>query len=265
LEKPSIVLDKVTVAYPNTPPVFNSLSLKLEGPGLIQVLGPNGSGKSTLLKTMLGLLKPLEGRVFMEGVDVTGNPSKAGRLAGYVPQLEPTEKHYPLTLWELIETECLLRCKPWPRTSSSYVKRRVERALEAVRIPRSLWHRRLNELSGGQLQRGLIARSFIHDPRILLMDEPLSSVDPAGKTELSQLIGKLSTSKLVIVTSHDPMMLLEYTRQVILISHGTITVGRPEEVFKPEILGKVYGESIIYVEKHYHIPDEHYTIARNPP
>ncbi len=238
--------------------VLHNVDLTLEGPGLVQVLGPNGAGKTTLLRTILGLVKPVRGRVLVDGVDVTGRPEAAGRLAGYVPQLEPARHHYPVTAWELVETECLIRTRPWPRLSGAPCRDRVAEALGEAGLPREAWGKPLHSLSGGQQQRTLIARALVHNPRILVMDEPLSAVDPAGKAELAEKIAALAHSRLVIVTSHDPMLLLEHTKTIVLVNRGIVAAGPPAEVLTRENLEKVYGKAILYVEQHLHIADEHH-------
>ena len=239
--------------------VIDGASFVLEGPGLVQVLGPNGAGKTTLLKTILGLIKPRRGRVYIDGVDVTGRPRAAGRYIGYVPQLTYAETHrYPVTVWELVESALLLRRKRWPRLGvGKKLREKVAEALEKTRVPQSLWNRNFWRLSGGEKQRVLIARSLVHNPVILLMDEPLSAVDPAGKKELARLIAELSKKKLVVVTSHDPVLLLEYTDKVILMNKGIMITGAPEEVLTLKNTRLVYGEAVVEVTGHIHICDEH--------
>ncbi len=256
-----IELRGVTVGYGGEP-VLRGVRLVLRGPGLVQILGPNGAGKTTLLKTMLGLIKPMEGRVFINGEDVTGRPERAGRHVGYVPQLAAAARSFPITAWELVETECLLRCARWPRLPFDELRGRVQKVLERVGLPREAWRMPLWSLSGGQRQRVLIARALVHDPEILVMDEPLSAVDPVGKAELASLVGRLGSRHLVVVTSHDPMLLLPYTTMVVLVNRGIVAAGEPGEVLRPEVLSKVYGGAVIHVQEHYHIADEHHHVYR---
>ena len=239
--------------------VLEGVTLELRGPGLVQVLGPNGAGKTTLLRAILGLVKPLHGHVVINGVEVTGDPAAAGRVTGYVPQLDAAEKHFPLTAWELVLYECLARCQKWPRLGASpEAAKKAEAALEAVGLPREAWGRRLDRLSGGQRQRALIARALVHNPPVLLMDEPLSAIDPAGRAEIAELIAGLAREKLVVVTSHDPMLLLEHTNEIILMHGGRVIArGEPPRVLSHEVLEKVYGAAALHVEKHIHIADSH--------
>ncbi len=243
--------------------VLRGVDLVLRGPGLVQILGPNGAGKTTLLRVMLGLLRPMRGRVLINGVDVTGRPELAGRFAGYVPQLEPGSRHFPLTAWEAVETECLVRCRKWPRLlADAGARRSAEEALRRVGLPREAWGRPLHRLSGGQRQRVLIARALVHRPRLLVMDEPFSAVDPAGKREIARLIESLAEESLVVMTSHDPMLLLHRTDVIVLVNRGIVAYGAPSEVLRAEILEKVYGAAIVEVERHLHIVDEHAAYPR---
>ena len=238
----------------NSHTVLSGVDLRLEGPGLVQVLGPNGAGKTTLLRALLGLLKPRRGCVCINGVDVTGRPEKAGRYAGYVPQLPPGGHHYPVTAWELVETECRIRCRG---RSRDWIQRRVEEALRQVGLPRDAWSTPIGRLSGGQRQRVFIARALVHNPPTLFMDEPFSAVDPAGKASLAQLVAGIARERLVVVTSHDPMLLMEHTSTIVLVNRGIVAAGPPGEVLRPEVLAKVYGAAVLLVESHPHIVDEH--------
>jgi zinc/manganese transport system ATP-binding protein len=214
---------------------------------------------STLLRALLGIIKPYSGRVLIDGEDVTGRPERIGKVAGYVPQITGAPRsHYPLTAWEMVESALLLRERRWPRLLAGREEReKVESVLRALGLGVEAWHRNIWSLSGGQRQRVLIARALVADPELLIMDEPLSSVDPLGRAELAKLIGELSAKRLVIVTSHDPMLLLQYTKLVILINREQFIVGPPEEALTLENARLIYGEAVIPVEKHVHIADSH--------
>ncbi len=232
--------------------------LRFEGPGLYQLLGPNGAGKTTLLRVIAGLVKPAQGEVIVNGVRVEGRPELAGRYIGYVPQVEHIGRpEFPATPFDVVASALLLR-KPWPRLKTpGWARRRVEEVLREVGLPEEAWWKNLSELSGGQLQRVLIARALVHQPRILLLDEPLSAVDPRGRAELARLIGGLGEDKLVIVSSHDPSLLLEYTRSIVLLNRRVVAAGKPEEVMRVELLRKVYGGAALVLEPHVHICDSH--------
>lgn len=255
---PCIRVERLTVGY-GKEIILENMDLEFKGYGVVQILGPNGAGKTTLLKTILGLIKPLKGKVYVNRIEVTGKPEKAGPHIGYVPQLfTPSVMTFPVTPWELVESSLLLYRKRWPRILVDInVRKRVEEVLKLVGLPKDTWDKSLWELSGGQRQRVLIARALVHDPPILIMDEPLAAVDPAGRAEIAALIGLLSEKKLVVTSSHDPMLLLQYTKQVVLLNRRIYIAGKPKEVLTLENTRKIYGESVIPVKDHVHISDAH--------
>jgi len=254
----NISIRNLSVGY-GSEVVISGLNLSVKGPGLVQIIGPNGAGKTTLIKAILGILKPLKGEIRINGRRVDGNPSVVGPIVGYVPQTFPLENdRYPLTPWELTLNYLLLHERKWPRLlASNRDKERVARALRAVGLPMEKWYERFWELSRGEKQRVLIARAIVHEPNILLMDEPLSSVDPLGRVELAKLIGNLSKGTLTIVSSHDPVLLLPYTKTILLLNRGYYIYGKPGEVLKVSVLKEVYGEAVLRLGDHVHICDSH--------
>ncbi len=253
----SVRIENLTAGY-NGLPVIKNVSFEYRGYGIIQVLGPNGAGKTTLLRAILGLIRPLSGHVYINGEDVTGKPERVGKYAGYVPQsTNIQETYYPITLRELVEC-CYLMKRGWPRIRiDSGGKNIVEKALDMAGLPREIWDKRFWDLSGGQKQRGYIARALVGNPEILLMDEPFSNIDPSGRVELAERIGHISRSKLMIITSHDPMLLLKYTSKILMINRDVYIYGDPEEVLRKEVAEKIYGKAIIKVREHLHILDSH--------
>ncbi|RLF15147.1 MAG: metal ABC transporter ATP-binding protein [Thermoprotei archaeon] len=257
MEEHNVVLKDITVMY-DSEVILKDLTVEFKGPGLIQVLGPNGAGKTTLFRTILGLVRPVRGEVIIDGEDVTGNPLKAGALIGYVPQLAFNEREeYPVSAWEYVLMSRQLH-KRWPRLKSKDDVQIVKMTLEMVGLEREAWNKSLWELSGGQRQRVLIARALVHNPPILLMDEPLSSIDPIGKVELAELIGKIAKYRLVVVATHDPTLLLPYTKEVLLLNRQFYMMGTPDEVLKLESLRIIYGDAAIHLSEHVHISDSHY-------
>jgi zinc/manganese transport system ATP-binding protein len=257
-ETPTIKLEGVTAGY-NGVQVIKNASFYHQGVGVIQVLGPNGSGKTTLLKVISGLLKPLKGSVYINGLDVTGKPSIAGKLVGYVPQMMigGRGEGYPITVWEILEYEYKFIREKWPRILPPRGREEhIASVLTKVGLEKEVWNKNFAELSGGQKQRVLIARALLHRPPIMLMDEPLSSIDPKGRGSISRLIGKMGEETLVIVTSHDPVLLLGYTKKIILLGNGEFYSGTPEEMLCEDVLTRIYGESAVKVSGiHIHIAD----------
>ena len=245
VHSPSVAVEEVSFAY-DSDAILAGESFSIAGPGLVTVLGPNGSGKTTLFKLILGILKPSKGRVLLNGEDVTGDPVRAGVHASYVPQLSAVRKDIPMTGLEAVEAAIATRFKG---------SERAARALEALRAvgAESLASKRLSAMSGGQLQRVLIARALARSTPILLMDEPLSGIDPRGREGLVDLIAELSKSKLVLVTTHDPVLFLNRSKTIIVFNRGVKAVGSPRDVFKLDLLRAAYGSDVLLIEKCLHV------------
>ncbi len=247
-----IEIRDLTVKYKDITALEN-IDLKIEGPGLIQVLGPNGAGKSTLLRSIAGLVKPQKGCICINGKDTTANPQLAGRSIGYVAQRPEVSKYSTITVREFLCYSYMIRRQRWPRPPC----REIPHNIEPI-IHEDILDRKLTELSGGQLMKTYIARSLMYAPSILLLDEPLGPMDPASKLEFADIISMLSKERLVLVTSHDPIILLEYTDKILLLNKRVIAYGRPSEVLLEEVLSRAYGRGFREVEYHIHLFDSHY-------
>lgn len=243
--EPSLEVRNLKFAYGDEV-VVDKADLSVEGSGLVTLLGPNGAGKTTFFKLILGILKPLEGVVLLNGEDVTGNPSRAGAHASYVPQLSAVRRDLPMTALEAVEATL-------PGKLDRRERRR--RALEALSLvgAEHLAHRNLSALSGGQLQRVMIARALARGTRILLMDEPFSGIDPKGREGLADLIAELAKERLVLLSSHDPIFTLNRSRLVVIFNRGVRAVGDPEDVYRLELLREAYGPGVLLIEKCLHV------------
>ncbi len=249
---PTIEVSDLTVSY-GEEVVFRRENFKLEGPSLIVVIGPNGAGKTTLFRGILGLI-PVEGKVFINGIDVTGKAEEAGKLVGYVPQFKAEDYSFPINVMEIVESAIALRGRPPRIRFPREMKTRVRKVMEQVGI----WDIRkkpLLELSGGQRQRVFIARSLVWDPPVLIMDEPLTAVDPMGRVDLVKMIKELAEDKLVLVSSHDPSFFLDKAKMLMVVNRGIAALGPPKEVLREDLLSKVYGRSVFLVEKCVHVVD----------
>jgi zinc/manganese transport system ATP-binding protein len=255
-----MLLEVIDMAIGYEKPLIEGISIKLESPLLLQVMGPNGVGKTTLLKSLAGLLKPLKGRVLVNGVDVTAKPELAGRFMVLLPQLAMTKQVglLPVSVWEFVEVGARL-CyrKRGVEIGREELRSRVRESLERVELEPSTWGKNIWKLSGGQRQRALIAKALACGAPIMLLDEPLSSVDPEGKIDIAHLFNELKRDSIIIVTCHDPEVLLEYTDTIMLLGKGFYVIGEPAEVLRSDILRKVYGESIVEFAGHIHVCDYH--------
>ncbi len=256
---PNISVENLTAGY-RSDAIISGVAFSVNSPSLIQVLGPNGAGKTTLLKAIAGLIKPFSGRVVISGVNVTGDPSKAGRYIGYVSQVHSFNSSYkhPVTPMELLESTLCVSNRSLRSMDKAGLLKKVEHSLESVGLPRDLWNKPLWSLSGGQVQRVVIARALLNNPSVLLLDEPLASIDPRGRFDIARLIAELKRDKIVLVASHDPLILQPYTDYVLLINRSMYVFGGRREVLREEVLRKFYySEAIVLLKDYVHISDYH--------
>lgn len=249
---PSVRAEGLSVHY-GSEVIFNGEDFELVGPGLFLVIGPNGAGKTTLFRALLGLVD-IGGRVYMNGVDVTGDPERAGRFAGYVPQLDSIDFPFPISTEEFIESAVTLRRRRALRGDE------LKPLLESLKSDLGLnefLKKPFQQLSGGQKQRALLARALISDPPILMMDEPLTAIDPALRESLIGMISELSEDKLLIMSSHDPTLFLRNAKEIIALNRGIAAIGPPADVLNEEVMERVYGRNVVLVERCLHVVDYH--------
>lgn len=184
------------------------------GPGLTAVLGPNGAGKSTLLKLITGQLRPTTGIVTVLGVRPFANP-RAYRQLGYCPEIENCYE-------EMRGSEFVRMLAQMSAVPEAELDRRVQDALARVgALPFA--ERRIASYSKGMRQRIKIAQAIVHDPQLLLLDEPLSGLDPVGRRQMTELFVELaSAGKCVLVSSHILYEVEQMTSNILLLDGGRL-------------------------------------------
>ncbi|MBW4051826.1 MAG: ATP-binding cassette domain-containing protein [Proteobacteria bacterium] len=246
--------------------VLRDVNFKLAPGELCALIGANGSGKTTLLKTILGLVRPQSGAVRMAGA--------SGRVSGmgYVPQKISFDPNLPLRARDVVSLGFDGGRLGLPLPSRER-RARVDQMLNAVGAT-GFAERRLGELSGGQQQRVLIAHALVRRPRLLLLDEPLASLDVRSVAEIVLLLRRLATEyeTSVLLSAHDMNALLPVMDRIVYLANGSAVAGKPEEVVRTEVLSRLYGYHIDVVRVHGRVvviaaeaPDEiHAAIARDP-
>ena len=194
--------------------VLKEVNLSVYQNDFLGVIGPNGGGKTTLLKLMLGLLKVDRGSILVFGKI----PRQSAYRIGYVPQHAGFNKSFPIVAFDVV---LMGRFKTGRGRSPLEKKDKniAQKALEQV----GMWeHRgcRIAELSGGQQQRVLIARALVTEPEILFLDEPTSSVDMKGLTDIYDLLKDLNEAITVVMASHDLMVLSSHIKSVACVNQN---------------------------------------------
>lgn len=231
---------------------LDKVSLKLYESETLGIIGPNGSGKTTLLKCINKILKPKGGSIFLNG----NNVHKMSRMEiakhiGYVPQSSTSAQ--ALTVFEVV----LMGRRPHIGWQSS--DKDIEKAWEVLGLLKieSLAMRSFNELSGGEQQRVIIARSLAQEAKILLLDEPTSNLDIRHQLEVMELSRELvDKQKLtVVVAIHDLNLASRYCDKIVMMKTGQIVAaGKPTDVLTPENIKSVYGVEVA-INYHDQIPN----------
>lgn len=201
---------------------LNELNLSI-GPGtLYGFIGPNGAGKTTTLRMLAGLLEPTRGQIRLGGQEIGQDVSTARRMVGYMPDFFGV--YEDMKVWEYLDF--FARCY---QLDSSHRRRVVNELLELVDLAdrRDAW---VESLSRGMRQRLCLAHALVHDPQILLLDEPASGLDPRARIEMRELLKELSgMGKTIIISSHILVELAEMCHQVGIIEHGRLLYSGPPQ------------------------------------
>ena len=201
-------------------PVLQGLSFELLAGDYLCIVGENGSGKSTLMKTILGLQTPISGRI------LTGDGLRKNEI-GYLPQQTVVQKDFPASVREIVLSGCQGRCGSRPFYNKEE-KQLASDAMDKMQVTR-LARRCYRELSGGQQQRVLLARALCATQKMLLLDEPVSGLDPKVTAEMYTLIEKLNREDgiTVIMISHDVAAAVRYASHILHIG-DTVFFGTKE-------------------------------------
>ena len=200
--------------------ILHDLNFEINVGDYLCIVGENGSGKSTLMKTVLGLMEPISGKV------LTGDGLNRNEI-GYLPQQTVVQKDFPATVWEIVLSGCQGQCRLRPFYTKEE-KQLAEDNIEKMGITH-LTKRCYRELSGGQQQRVLLARALCATKKMLLLDEPVSGLDPKVTAEMYTLIEKLNKDGItIIMISHDLNAALTYASHILHIG-DTVFYGTKAE------------------------------------
>lgn len=222
-QQPSLIeLVNINFTY-NHVPILEDIALQVHQEDFLGIIGPNGGGKTTLLKIVLGLLKPTSGEI-----TVFGKPPLEGRKSiGYVPQVFRFHYDFPITVLDVV----LMGRLREKRIGHHYSLRDRDIAQNVLQQVEMLdfKDKHIGNLSGGQLQRVMIARALASEPKILILDEPLSSIDSRWQASFYQLLTQLKKTVTIILVTHDIGALSTYVDQVACLNRRLYFHGSTKE------------------------------------
>ncbi len=219
---PAILVEDLSFSYGDSR-VLEQIQLSIAPREFVGLVGPNAGGKSTLLKLILGLLKPQAGRIQVLGQ----TPRQAARRIGYVPQFPSFPRDFPISVEQVVVMGRLGigSMLGWQRKVDRDAARHALQEVDALDLAR----RRIGTLSGGQLQRVLLARALTGEPEILILDEPTANIDQRVESDVFALLATLNQHLTILLVSHDIAFISDYVSRVAclnrtLICHGTTEV-----------------------------------------
>jgi zinc/manganese transport system ATP-binding protein len=226
--------------------VWSDVTFEISAGELVAVLGPNGAGKSTLLRAILGLVPVASG-----AVDVAhAHAGTARHDIGYLAQRRSFDRSVRVRGVDVVRLgldgdHWGVPLPGWMSAGERRARRRVDEVVELVGAT-AYARRPIGQLSGGEQQRLLIAQALVRRPRLLLLDEPLDSLDLPNQAAIAALLESISRDEgvAVMIVAHDVNPILPYLDRVIYLAHGGAVVGTPDEVITSETLSALYGTHI---------------------
>jgi ABC-2 type transport system ATP-binding protein len=217
-----IKLENVTKTFGNLTAV-DHVSFQVEPGEILGFLGPNGAGKSTTMKMITGFLTPTSGKISLSGFDIERHPIEAKKRIGYLPEGAPAYGEMtPLSFLEFIAG-----IRQIPRRERA---RMINNAVDRIHI-RNVLHQPIDTLSKGYKRRVGLAQAILHDPEVLIMDEPTDGLDPNQKQEVRHLIKEISHNKIIIISTHILEEVSAVCSRAIIIANGRLVAdGKPSEL-----------------------------------
>jgi zinc transport system ATP-binding protein len=206
MEAPLIQIKDLDAGYQGKP-VLSKISLTIKEHDFLGIIGPNGGGKTTLLKILMGLMKPLKGSIEF---------SLDRSSIGYLPQSNQLDESFPITVREVVASGLTQSLRLSPRIKKTR-KDQLDKTLHRAGLE-ALQFRPIGELSGGELQRTLLARAIVSSPRLLVLDEPDTHVDNRFEMELYQLLKELNKSMAILLVSHDLGTISPYIKSIACVN-----------------------------------------------
>lgn len=226
--------------------VANKVSIEVTQGEIVGLLGPNGAGKTTTFYMTVGLISPNEGKVFLDGNDITGFPvyKRAQMGIGYLPQ--------EASVFRTLTVENNIRAiLEMSNTSKEYQKEKLEQLIREFKLEK-VRHNKGNNLSGGERRRTEIARCLAINPKFIMLDEPFAGVDPVAVEDIQEVVYKLKSKNIgILITDHNAQETLRITDRAYLLFEGKILFqGTSEELAaNPVVREKYLGRNFVFNRK----------------
>jgi zinc transport system ATP-binding protein len=236
--------ENLTHSFGNTA-VLQNISLQIRPKEIVTLIGPNGAGKSTLLKILLGLIKPNQGTI-----------SKEPNLKiGFMPQKIQIDPTLPMTVLRFLELGLRNKSSVFDFFKGGYDSTMIEKTTDELDISHLL-HKPIQKVSGGEMQRILLARALIREPDLLVLDEPVQGVDLQGQTEIYNYINQVRHEHGcgILMVSHDLHVVMKHTDEVLCLNQHLCCSGHPTSVSQSSEFQALFGDlsdSIAFYEHHH--------------
>lgn len=219
--------------------IVDSISFTVEPGSTTAIIGPNGAGKSVLIKALLRLRPKTKGEVKIFGIPHEKYRKIAGKIS-YIPQQLQFDRDFPLTVEGLFALK-----SPRPLGMAEHERSRMNELLKRMGMTEHK-HKRISDLSGGQLQRVLIAYSLMDYPKLLILDEPSAGIDIQGQETIYALLKRIQEEEhlTMILISHELDIVMQYADQVLCLNRQLLCAGIPRKVLTNDILERMYGTPV---------------------
>ena len=224
----SILIENLTKVY-GTQKAVDDISFEVRTGEVVGFLGPNGAGKSTTMKMITCFMAPTKGKIFLEGLDVDKDPEEIKKKIGYLPENNPLYT-------DMAIIDYLKFCADIQGVEKSLVSERIHKMVDLCGLNLER-HKRIGELSKGYRQRVGLAQAMIHDPDVLVLDEPTTGLDPNQIIEIRKLIKELGKEKTVILSSHILSEVEATCDRILIINNGKIVADGTSETLRSQAQG----------------------------
>ena len=221
----------------------NNLTMQLDAGDIMGFIGPNGAGKTTTIRMVATLLKPTSGTVYVDGINVLEHPEKVRPLIGYMPDFFGL--YDDVKVWEYLDFFAAAYRVPKPKRNGA-----IDDVLELtdLTIKKDSF---VSELSRGMQQRLCLAKTLLHDPKLLLLDEPASGLDPRARIEIKELLKELrSMGKTILISSHILPELADFCNKIAIVEQGKLVVSGDVDEIVQQCRGGVMMLHIGLVDRH---------------